>query len=521
MKTSQGGGRRRALTLLTLLTPLTLLTLLTPLTLTPAAQIPIARAESDARLLFERDPQRLRPTAVSVWSIVDLRPLFEGAQGSGAQGGGASAPSADQRTTEALLSELITQLSGYESLTLRPPRQTREALTSAPTYARTVELARGLARRGVQAYREVELEQAQSQLESALELFEQCRQREVDAREVAQVSLTLGFVLLEQRQLLRAAHAFEGALLLNPRLRLRADFDGQLAYKTFEEARARLTSVSLDELTRLAEPSRAGLRPGEHALWLWRTPRGLHATFALWKGEHVEVRRDQEPLSGAPQAPSTEEALSRLAARLWACAPLQRLTPQGDTRAATLIASGGSGLAFLRRPVGWVAHVGADVYAARRLTRWFYALGGLGWSVSGRDEREDLRGDITVLSAHAGSRWVVGGELGEELTGSASLSIEGLWRSEALITREVGCKFFPPSPTLPPQLCQPSVDITRLPSSLQVGPRAELALTLPLRRPLYLELAASLSWGLYQLQDSPFTLPATVSLRLGYTRLER
>jgi len=493
----------------------------------PAGAPRRAAAESDARLLFEGNPARLRPTALTAWPLVDLRPLFEGAPGEGQAAGGA-------RARERVQGALLAQLSAYGNLALRPPPRALEALTAAPAYARTVELARGLARRGVQAYREVELEQAQAQLESALELFEQCRQREVDPREVAQVTLTLGFVLLEQRHLLRAAGAFESALLLNPRLRLRADFDGPLAYKTFEEARARLTSLSAEELTRLAEPSRAALRRGEHALWLWLTPSGVSATLAVWRGEHMEVRREREGLGGelggglgagagggGGEAEEVAAALSRLAGRLWACVPLQRLGADGDERTASVYAAGPGGLLFLRRPVGLVAHVGVEGVAARRVTRWLYVLGGASWSVSGRDAREDLRGDLSVASGHVGSRWVVGGELGEEPTASAAVSLEALWRSAALLSREVGCKFFPPSPTLPPQLCQPSVDLSPLPASLQVGPRVELALTLPLRRPLYAELAAGLSWGLYQLTETPFTLPLTLSLRLGFTRVER
>ena len=485
------------------------LSLALSLALSPLLPTPPAAAESDARLLFERDPQRLRPTPITVWSMVDLRPLFE-----------PDSPP-EELSGEVLLSAMLGHLSGYESLALRAPAAAREALSAAPAYARTVELARGLARRGVQAYREVELEQAQAQLESALELFEQCRHQEVDPRELAQVNLTLGVVLLEQRQLLRAALSFERALLLNPRLRLRAEFDGPLAYKTFEEARVRLTALSLEELTRLAEPSRAALRRGEHALWLWRTPRGVSATLAVWRGEHMEVRRDREPLEGLAEDARRSDALSRLAARLWACAPLQRLTPQGDTRSTTTFALGPSALGFLRRPVGWVAQVGVEGAAARRFTRWLYAYAGGSWSVSGRDAREDLRRDITVASGHIGSRWVVGGELSEDLTGSISLSLESLWRSEVPITREVGCKHFPASPTLPPQLCQPDVDIVTLPASLQVGPRLELALTLPLRAQLYAELAAGVSWGLYQRDPSPFSLPLTLSLRLGYARVER
>ena len=483
--------------------------LLTSLCLSLCLPSTPAAAESDARLLFERDAQRLRPTPITVWSMVDLRPLFD-----------AELPP-DALSGDDLLGVLLTHLSGYESLAPRPPAAAREALAAAPSYTRTVELARGLARRGVQAYREVELEQAQAQLESALELFEQCRHREVDPRELAQVNLTLGVVLLEQRQLLRAALAFESALLLNPRLRLRADFDGALAYKTFEEARARLTTLSVEELTRLAEPSRAALRRGEHALWLWRTPRGVSATFAVWRGEHMEVRRDEEALEAREETHERHNALSRLAARLWACAPLQRLSPQGDTRSAMTFALGPSALGFLRRPVGWVAQVGVEGVAARRFTRWLYAYAGGSWSVSGRDAREDLRRDITVASGHLGSRWVVGGELSEELTASISLSLESLWRSEVPVTREVGCKHFPPSPTLPPQLCQPDIDIVTLPASLQVGPRLELALTLPLRALLYAELAAGVSWGLYQREASPFSIPLTLSLRLGYARVER
>ena len=231
-------------------------------------------AQSDIELLLQKErgahhkgqaPFKLTP--LLVWPVVDLRPLFEVDVEAQRRLGDTSAqldqephlqepslqephlqePSLQESADERV--RLSAALSRYQNLKLISAQRLIKEPRERAAYEQLLSLARGFARRGVQSYREVELKQAQAQLESALELFEQAKHHGHEPQEVAQTHLTLGLVALERAQALRAVMAFREALLLNPRLRLSASLDGAEAARRFEEARAQLTSLPYDELT--------------------------------------------------------------------------------------------------------------------------------------------------------------------------------------------------------------------------------------------------------------------------------
>ena len=469
-----------------------------------------AWAQSDAELLTRleepsSDASRvlINPTTIFVWPAHDLRPLFS------ANPDPVALKEREEELERAELS-LLQALGAYRNLRVKPPAETLKMARERSAYQRVLSLARGFARRGVRSYREVELAQGLTQLESAIELFEQAQQHSVDPSEVAQLYLTLGLIAVEQSRMLPAHLAFREALLLNPRLRVRADFDGANVARSFEEARAQLIALPVEELTRLAERALRHQRTSASAqqLRLWRTPSGLSSALYLWRGEHLEVKRDQS-FGLEPQA------LSALSARVWSCVPLSRNLSNSSERQLRLDASL-SGLSFASTPLSFVLFRGGELSASLDALDTLSLLVGGAWHISGRDQREDLRLDVSSYELYLGPQWRFGAEGAEGISGSLSLSAVASYMSRAMITREVGCKYFELVEALPPQLCQPARDITRFDPSWGIGPRLDLRLRVPIARALSLHLRLSSSSALYLNSARPFELPISLGLGLGY-----
>lgn len=469
-----------------------------------------AFAQSDVELLSaleephaEGSPAPAQATTLYLWPVVDLRPLFEG-----------STPSLDTdegSSREALERRLLGGLRAYTNLEVKGPEDALSYAQARRGYQRVLALARGFARRGVQSYREVELGQALAQLESALELFEQAQQHSVDPAEVAQLHLTLGLIAVEQSQVLPALLSFREALLLNPRLRVRVEFDGPQVAKIFEQARAQLMSLPIDELTRLAERARRPLRrdPQPHQLRAWYTPRGLSTTLSLWRGEHLELKRDQT------RAGVQASAINALASRLWACLPLRRGRLSSIPRELRVDLMY-HGLTFINSPVSFVLFQGIETSASLHTTRAISTYLGGSWHISGRDSREDLRADVSVYELYLGPQWRFGGASRDRVSGAISLSATLTHHTAVTVSREVGCKYFELSDPLPPQLCQPSRDITRFNPSWGLGPRLDALLNVPLARAFSLHVRLSAGTSVYQSEDRPFELPISAGLGVGY-----
>lgn len=439
----------------------------------------------------------LQQTTLYVWPVIDLRPLFE------------LSPQSEP-TSRSIEKYLVKGLVAYRNLKIIEPIQSLKYARSKRGYERILELARGFARRGVQSYREVELAQAQVQLESALELFEQAQQHSIDAAEVAQVHLTLGLIAVEQNQVLPAHLSFRESLLLNPRLRVRLEFDGPQVSKIFEQARAQLTNLPMDELVRLAERARKPQRrdPQPHQLRSWQTPQGLSTTLSIWKGEHLELKRDQ--VKGVDPY-----IISTLSARIWACLPIKReqiLLERRFIRLDILY----SMLSFIDAPVSFVPFQGFETSLSFNPLRSISVFLGGSWHISGRDTREDLRTDVSNYELYLGPQWRFGQNTNQSVTGAISLSASLTHHTKVSVSREVGCKYFDLKDQLPPQLCQPNQDITLFQASWALGPRIDALLNIPISKALSLHFRVSASTSVYQSEIRSFELPISAGLGVGY-----
>ena len=473
------------------------------------AQVRRSHAESDVELLsalsaprVAGEPAPAQLTTLYVWPVIDLRPLYVTSL--------STPPSSGERVArETLEQRLIELLKGYHNLKVKGPAESAKLAKRKRGYDRVVSLARGFARRGVQSYREVELSQAQAQLESALELFEQAQQYSVDPAEVAQLFLTLGLISVEQGQPLPALLAFREALLLNPRLRVREEFDGPKVAKIFEQARAQLISLPTDELVRLAERARRAPRDAQpHQLRAWYTPDGLFTTLSVWRGEHLELKRDRA--SGA-----SLRALSALGARLWACLPVRRAPVVSGPRAVRVDLMYHA-RSFIESPVSVVLFQGMEGSVSVQTKGRLSTLLGGSWHVSGRDRREDLRADVSAYELYLGPQWRFGRDELGHVSGGVSLSASLSYQSAVIVSREVGCKYFELSEPLPPQLCQPSRDITRFPSNWAIGPRVDALLNLSITRAFSLHIRASAGTTVYESQERAFELPISAGVGAGY-----
>ena len=464
---------------------------------------------------FERFqfPETLKKETVLFLPVRDLRPLFDQQE----------VKQTSRKVNSKSVEQAITQFwKPLKNIRILSHSHWFQKQAPSPRYVKLLALARKLVRQGVHAYHIVELDRASSQLKSALEVFHQINQIYIDPEEVAHVHLTLGLIALESQQPLHAGTAFQSALLLNPKLRLRKAFDGEKAYNIFEEVRTQLVRRTPDELSALVYTQQGGaipfIRSASHysaQLALTLLPTSVHSLLILERSVEDTILKEKLIDKEALNRPKRlNEHLNRLAFRLWSCLPYRR---KKKSRSLSLMNRweldvGWINFIFLDAPVSIFNHTGLTTHLSvpfLSLLRW--NTGG-GWTVSNRDQQEHLRQDLTSFYLYTGPAWQ---KRSRAFDFSVGVSLEIRSLSQVILTREVGCKFFDGN-DVPSQICHPPRDLRTFKPVMSLGTRIDLSFALALASDLALVLNPSLSQALYTTQTTSFRFPLGGSVKLKY-----
>ena len=159
-----------------------------------------AQAVSDDQLLSEPLPDDFRYQRVEIYPPVDQRLI--GAKLSGTLGSESSS----------IWHHFLQEMYAYRNLNVINPEATREALQQRLSTNRELRLALEISRRGMKAYREVRLTDAEPLLKDALDRLLSLDYHVVAPTDVALIALRLGQTLLERERNVAAQTYFQQAL---------------------------------------------------------------------------------------------------------------------------------------------------------------------------------------------------------------------------------------------------------------------------------------------------------------------
>ena len=416
-----------------------------------------------------------------------------------------------------------TELSLFPNLNI--VIETSQAIsTSSRGSHRLMELAQELTLGALQAYRQVDLERAQSSLDAAIELYRQSKRVLIAPYEVGYLYLLRGVISVEQGQLVRGSLAFQKALLIEPTLRLKEGYDNEIVLRSFNLTLDQLRSLSIPELIRLAERPEWGNSTALRVV-LVRVEKSVESllyfspfsqtTRANSPDESAFIRRELEPKYRERFSWDDPSLASRIASRIWICVPLERRSSSASYPPLPFrLSAGWTSNLLIRSPVSTLAQFGGFAQVDYQLiSQLELSLGGM-WSNSTRDQDQNLMKSFSAWGGVIGPRWH---RKWRRWWASAGLLFQVTRLGETKITREVGCKYFDLNVPLPPEICSPERDIRHISSVWQFGPRLELDGGLMIAQKLMIGFRLFSAIELFEIENSPFGLPIGLGVHLGYS----
>ena len=418
---------------------------------------------------------------------------------------------------------LIEALKLWPNIKLVTPQKIRNKLESSKSNQRLIKLARQFIEKSELAYRQVDLERAQSLLDSAIELMIQAQYILINPGYLGLVYLKRGMVAIEQKELLRASLDFRKALLLAPYLRLKKNFDHPIAVNIFFQTLQQLQKLSTHELSRLAE-QREWIQSEHITLVVVKVKDSVFT--AIWQATKETdsliqsqvntmddwVAREHLKLS---QKLSMANMVNRLASRLWQCIPVKLRYAIDETVGKNwYFMSGWGALIPTKSPVDFTIQPGIFVETSFSLLAQLSFKIGAMWSNSTQDDAKDLTKPFSHSSVYIGPQWMMNKKLWWVSTG---FLLEGSYLGGTEITRTVGCKYFDLESTIPSEICNPSRDIKEIQRTWRIGPRVQFDFGFKVAKSLMIGVQAYGSASLYQTKNHPFEWPVGGGLVIGYS----
>ena len=410
-----------------------------------------------------------------------------------------------------LESALIRELGQWPNLKITSPKAYQRRMQKRGQQQRLAKLAHDFISESKQAYREVDLERTRALLDSAIELWTQSRYALIDPVAFGLLFLKRGVVAVEQDQVLSASLDFRKALLLAPHLRLKEGFDSKAAVRVFTETLNQLRALSPAELIKLAEV-RAWVDERYPSMTLIKVRDQVYSL--LWRSPTAQDWGIRARIKLASNA-SSDEAMSRLASKIWLCLPMVYDQVIRDQSIQRWDISAGWGIATpLKSPVSQITQPGLLLESSLRALSQLKTKLGVTFTNSTQDEARDLASSFTMVNVYVGPLWV---KSKRHWWTSLGVMLEGSYLSSTAITRTVGCKFFDLSSQIPNEICDPKRDIREIQSAWRIGPRAQINAGLHLSDRLRIALQVFGSVTLYQSTEHPFLYPIGAGILIGYS----
>ena len=403
-----------------------------------------------------------------------------------------------------------------------PPSALQDALISRALYEQTLSLARQWGEMGVNAYKEVQSQNAVEYLERALQNFSTISHELVAPQELAEILMFLALSYLEDgTDVVRPLEILQEMIRRDPTLKLQPGYYPDFIVRYYQSARdtlwreLRQDGPPLEETRRIAEILDADFV--FHAYAIAPSPDSVEVIAYLYNRELDQLLPPEEITLSELTSETLAEAISRLTSRLAACllAPpslpdSSDLNPsQGTGRLAIqLTLNYGSFLqmpAPLRSPFG---NYGVGIGTGWSITREFQLIAGIQIFNSLRDYDGILREDFTTLRAH------LGGQLGRRF-GPLHLAMAAGLETASFSPIRV---FTDPACIPAPEILCPGDSGTLIYSNrgLHWGVLLRPRLALPLADSF--ELSSSISLGYYfsPLDDRLLNFPLTTEFGIHY-----
>jgi hypothetical protein len=419
--------------------------------------------------------------------------------------------------------QVILELQNKGNLKIITIDSLKSDLKKNPQFTQNLNQAQFLTRQGVQSYREVELEKAMLFFEQALIAYRSIDYALIEPQEVAQVYLEIAFCAIELANEIKADQAFREALIHHPKIKLKVGIDGEKAIKIFNQTVQRLKTELQDETTRhmiLLSLEGNLFNPIKNAYHLKSIliPSGFYTQLssqAGLKSIEVTLNPNQTPHQNLEQT----DIGSRLASKIWHCLPFQiGKRTKSSSQLPFELYGGMHYFSYLEAPTNLFSNVGTDfrfvLTSRQRVSLDLH----VSWANSNRDSQEHLRQDLTSwriailpkIALYKNTRIMINLSLGLELNHLNAIKL----------TREVGCKYFEPSPQIPNEICLFNEDFQNFDASFNIGTRAQIEINIPLSSEAF-RLAMILNATSYFVESNQnvLGLPVGGSLQLGYSFL--
>ena len=450
-----------------------------------------SRPSGDAEQLSRPLPTAFNQTKVLIYPAVSFAAL-------------ASPDGSVKEDQGALERAVLEQLKSYANLRIYSPDTVRVGVRKRKGYDMNRAEALERARWGQESYSQVRLPSAIKKLKSALMLLIEIEYHLENPLAVAQIALTLGQALLEAGQVSEAADAFKHALVLQPTLRMRRDYDRPDAIKAFEQARRGLAKAgdAPERRDALADLSvkRANIRTSIRTYLL---PQEIVAVIRTPQGRQIERQAISDDHVGDA---------SRIASRIFATLPFGYLSRARQTK-SLFIDTGFSGFTYATSPVGAFPHFGLQTNATFVVAEKLSLEGTLQLGSSARDRHEHLRKNLNTVRARVAAglhstwgRW----------SGFAHFGLQVDYQSEVVITTTVACKYFTPSDDVPPTLCDFDDDFDRSDGTWSVGGGVSIGARFRVLDPIFLVIRVSGAAYAFQTEPTDFAWPVGASFALAY-----
>jgi hypothetical protein len=412
--------------------------------------------------------------------------------------------------------QLLFELKNKGNLKIIEISEIQKEIKKNNQFQQILSQAQFLARQGIQRYQEVELDQAMVFFEKSLQAYQSIDYFLFEPQEIAQVYLELAFCALELSDEIKAEESFRMALIHQPKLRLKKGIDGDQAIALFAKSKQRLihlleneelrSQLYLDAQSELFRPS-----PQAFLLKTIMHPRFFHAQ--LLNGANLKIII--EPINISSEFIDTG---SRIASKIWYCLPFSQGVKKTVNFAFLEIYSGIHYFSYLFSPTTLFSNVGADIRLVLASQQRVAVELDLSWANSNRDSQEHLREDLTTWRMALMPKIALWKNT--RITINLSLGLELNHLSAIKLTREVGCKYFVPSPDVPKDICLFNEDFQNFDASWKLGAKAQLEINMPLSSDAF-RLSVLINATNYFVEYNPAVLglPIGGSLQLGYSFL--